>query len=172
MNGETDKKPEFASGTDPFEALTEQRARGLDWHLGALWFARIVVALICIWNLTAAIPFVLDPSAYVRAFELESSGPAGEIMVRGLGITFLMWQVPFLPVVRHPDRHRTCFLCVLCMQLLGLVGESIMLAHLPGGHAPLRATARRFILFDAAGLVLMALAYVVLRWKRGAGRTR
>lgn len=128
-----------------------------------LWSARLVVAAVCIWNLTAAVPFTLNPSAYTRAFELENTGLPGQVMVRGLGVAFLMWQVPFLPVIWHPGRFRACYLCVLGMQLVGVVGESIMLAGLPAGHAPLRATAQRFILFDATGLVLMALAYVALR---------
>jgi hypothetical protein len=56
------------------------------------------------------------------------------------------------------------------MQLLGLVGESIMMASLPGEHAPLRATGWRFILFDGAGLLLMGLAYLTLHRKRVLGK--
>ncbi len=142
---------------------------GRDRRSVALWTARVVVATVCIWNLTAALPFVLNPAGYTRSFELGSSGLAGQVMVRGLGVAFLMWQIPFLPVIWHPGRHRTCFHCVLGMQLVGLAGESMMLAGLPGGHAPLRATGLRFVLFDGAGLVLMALAYGALHG-RGRGK--
>jgi len=131
----------------------------------ALWAARIAVALVCFWNLTAAIPFVLDPAGYAHSFEVSGCGAGGEALVRGLGVAFLMWQVPFLPVLWHPGRYRTCYLCLLVMQLVGLAGESLMLSSLPAGHAPLRATGWRFIAFDGAGLVGMGLTYGVLHWR-------
>ncbi len=143
-----------------------QMTLGRDRRPVALWLARVVVATVCIWNLTAAIPFVLNPAGYVHSFELGGSDMAGQVMVRGLGVAFLMWQIPFLPVIWHPGRHRTCFLCVLGMQAVGLAGESLMLAGLEGGHATLRATGMRFVFFDAAGLVLMVLAYGALHWGR------
>lgn len=128
----------------------------------ALWGARIAVAVVCTWNLTAALPFVLNPAGYAHSFEVGGAGMGGEVLIRGLGIAFLMWQVPFLPVIWRPGRERTCFICVLGMQLVGLVGESIMMVVLPAGHLPLHATGLRFILFDGAGLLLMGLAYVAL----------
>ena len=81
----------------------------------------LIVWVVCIWNLTAA--------------------------------------VPFLPVIWHPGRNWVCFACVLGTQLVGLVGESLMLANLPAGRALLRASGGRFIAFDAAGLVLVGLAF-------------
>jgi len=42
---------------------------------------------------------------------------------------------PFAPVSWHSGRNRVCFACVLGMQLLGLVGESWMLANLPAEDA-------------------------------------
>jgi hypothetical protein len=132
----------------------------------ALWLARVVVLTVCVWNLTAAVPFVLNPANYTRSFEVADCGVGGEVLVRGLGIAFLMWQVPFLPVIWHPGRQRILFLCLLGMQVLGLVGESVMMAALRGEHAPLRATGWRFILFDGAGLLLMGLAYRALHWRQ------
>jgi hypothetical protein len=130
----------------------------------ALSAARAVVALVCFWNLTAAVPFVLRPSAYLHSFEVAGGGIGAEALVRGLGVLFLMWQVPFLPVIWHPGRHRNCHICVLGMQFVGLLGESIMLFTLPAGHAPLRATGWRFVFFDGTGLLLMGFAYWGL-WK-------
>jgi len=165
-------QPPGSSEAGPIPGRQGRATLGRDRHPVALWMARVAVATVCIWNLTAAIPFVLNPAGYTHSFELGGSGLAGQMMVRGLGVAFLMWQIPFLPVIWHPGRHRTCFLCVLGMQLVGLVGESLMLVGLEGGHAPLRATGLRFVFFDAAGLVVMALAYGALhgggRGKRGA----
>ena len=141
----------------------EKRVDG-SYSPAALWATRLVVAVVCVWNLTAAVPFALNPADYTSGFEV--SGVGGEALVRGLGIAFLMWQVPFVPVIWHPGRNRVCFACVLGMQLVGLVGESVMMANLPAGHAPLRATGWRFIAFDTAGLVLMGLAFGFLFLKR------
>lgn len=135
-----------------------RRNRGQRWPT---WAARGAVAAVCAWNLSAAIPFVLAPARYAPAFEVGGTG--GEALVRGLGILFLMWQVPFLPVIWNPHRHRVCFLVILAMQAIGLAGELGMLAALPAGHEALRATGMRFVAFDAAGLTLLAAAYALTR---------
>ena len=134
-----------------------------------LWTTRFVVALVCFFNLTAAIPFVANPAGHLFSFGVEGCGIGGEVLVRGLGIAFLMWQVPFFPVIWHPGRHRVCFVCVLVMQLVGLIGEILMMAGLPGGHQALRATGWRFIVFDGGGLLGMGVMYALLHLgSRGA----
>jgi hypothetical protein len=72
-----------------------------------------------------------------------------------------MWAVPFIPAILHPARNRAAFACVLAMQVIGLIGESLMLVTLPAGHATLRATGLRFIMFDGAGLISLLVAYRV-----------
>ncbi len=126
----------------------------------ALWFARIVLLAVLAANMSAAIPYVVQPDAYAAAYEL--TGVPGEVAVRGFGILFLMWAVPFVPAIWHPARNRVAFVCVLAMQVIGLVGESLMLVGLPAGHDVLRATGLRFISFDSAGLVVLALAYFIV----------
>lgn len=128
------------------------------------WAARIAVAAVCAWNLSAAVPFPLSPHRYIAGFEV--SGPGGEALVRGLGILFLMWQVPFLPAIWHPRRHRVCLRVILTMQAVDLAGELWMIATLPSGHAALRATGTRFVAFDAAGLVFLAAAFAITREAR------
>jgi len=126
-----------------------------------LWFARAAVLAVLIANMSAAIPYLLRPADYAAAYEL--TGVPGEVAVRGFGILFLMWAVPFIPAVWHPTRNRVAFVCVLAMQAIGLAGESLMLAGLPAGHAALRTTGLRFIAFDGAGLVLLLIAYRLSR---------
>jgi len=126
-----------------------------------LWFARAALLAVLIANMTAAIPYVLRPADYAAAYEL--TGVPGEVTVRGFGILFLMWAVPFIPAIWHPTRNRVAFVCVLAMQVIGLAGESLMLAGLPAGHAALRATGLRFIAFDGAGLVILLIAYRLSR---------
>ena len=126
-----------------------------------MWFARAAVLAVLIANMSAAIPYLLRPADYAAAYEL--TGVPGEVAVRGFGILFLMWAVPFIPAIWHPARNRVAFAIVLAMQAIGLVGESFMLAGLPAGHAVLRATGLRFIAFDGAGLVLLLIAYRLSR---------
>ena len=121
--------------------------------------ARVALSAVLLANLSAAIPYLARPAGYVAAFEL--SGAPGEVAVRGLGLLFLMWAVPFIPAIVHPVKYRIAFACVLAMQVIGLLGETLMLLGLPAGHAALRATGLRFIAFDGAGLSLLLIAYRV-----------
>ena len=127
----------------------------------AIWLARIALLAVLIANMSAAIPYVVQPADYVAAYEL--TGVPGEVAVRGFGILFLMWAVPFIPAIWHPARNRVAFVVVLAMQAIGLIGESFMLAGLPAGHAVLRATGLRFIAFDGAGLAILLIAYRLSR---------
>jgi len=124
-----------------------------------VWAARAAVTVVCVSNLSAAIPFVLKPEAYAPGF--EASGYGGAALVRALGLAFVMWQVAFAPVIWNP-RLRACFLVILGMQVVGLAGETWAVLTMPAGHDALRATAQRFIAFDAAGLVLLTLAYLAV----------
>jgi hypothetical protein len=119
--------------------------------------ARVALSAVLLANLSAAIPYLARPAGYAAAFEL--SGAPGEVAVRGLGLLFLMWAVPFIPAIVHPVKYRIAFACVLAMQVIGLLGETLMLLGLPAGHDALRATGLRFIAFDGAGLGLLLLAY-------------
>lgn len=69
---------------------------------------------------------------------------------------------------RQPLRFRAVAVIVLVQQAIGLAGESWLRFGLPAGHAALSASIERFILFDAAGLVLMAAAFGWLLWVKRA----
>ena len=134
---------------------------------GRVWAARIAVMLVLLGNLSAAIPFVISPERYALAFEL--SGVAGAAMVRGLGVLFVMWTVAYLPLIVHPDRHPALFGVILAQQVLGLAGESWILATLPPGHTALVAAGLHFIAFDGMGLVVLLAAFGMLRRARDRG---
>ena len=126
---------------------------------GRQWLARAALMAVLLANLSAAVPYVACPADYATAYEL--TGTPGEVIVRGLGILFLMWAVPFIPAILQPTRNRVAFTCVLAMQVIGLAGESLMMATLPPGHDTLSATGWRFIAFDGTGLVLLSFSYLV-----------
>jgi hypothetical protein len=126
-----------------------------------LWLARLLIALVMVWNLQAALVFILWPERYAPGFEL--SGVPGAAAVRGTGILFVMWNVPYLVALWHPRKYRLALGMALVMQLIGLVGESLILIVLPDGHALLGESITRFIIFDGSGLLLLAAAFWLIR---------
>jgi hypothetical protein len=132
-----------------------------------VWIGRILIGAVVVWNVQCAIAFLAAPAVYAPGFEL--SGPAGEAMVRGLGVLFLMWNVPYCVALLHPVRHRTSLYEAVAMQAIGLAGEGLILWTLGAGHPVVSSTVLRFIAFDGAGLVLLALAAWVTHGSRQDG---
>jgi len=126
-----------------------------------LWTTRFLIAIVTAWNLQAAVIFLISPGAFVHAYEL--SGVPGEAVVRGVGVLFLMWNVPYVFAAIHPLRFWLGLVFALLMQLIGLLGESYIFSTLRPEHAILRGSILRFIAFDGAGLVLLALAWLLSR---------
>jgi len=123
--------------------------------------ARILIGVVILFNLQAAAVFLLWPERYISGFELR--GAVGEAMLRGLGVLFVMWNVPYVVALWHPVRHRISLYEALAMQTIGMVGESIIYLSLPAIHDLLRASIVRFIGFDTLGLVLLAVAAWITR---------
>lgn len=126
----------------------------------ATWFARIAVGAVFAVNVWCALVFIFQPDVYASGFELQ--GIAGNVMVQGMGILFLMWNATYPPVILDPRKFRALFIVLLVQQLIGVAGETWLWLNLPQGHANLAASGLRFIVFDAAGLVVMSLAYALL----------
>jgi hypothetical protein len=120
------------------------------------WLARLLIGLVFFFNVQCAIFFLVAPQLYAASFEL--SGPAGEGMLRGLGLLFLMWNVPYAVALWNPARQRTSLYEAVAMQAIGVAGESVLLATFPVGNAVIRESIWRFIIFDGSGLVLLILA--------------
>jgi len=121
-----------------------------------LWASRLLIAVVVAWNLECALVFLLHPEVFAPGFEL--AGIPGAAAMRGTAVLFVMWNVPYLVALWNPVRHRISLGEALAMQALGLVGESFILLTLPAGHAVLHTSLVRFIAFDAAGVVLLAVA--------------
>ncbi|MEM5775876.1 MAG: hypothetical protein AAGU05_12815, partial [Anaerolineaceae bacterium] len=95
----------------------------------ATWLARLAVAAVFALNVSCALLFLLRPQDYAGGFEV--SGAAGEAIVRGYGILFLMWNVPYLPVMLAPHWQRVLFWVILAQQAIGVFGESWLYLALP-----------------------------------------
>jgi len=127
----------------------------------SLWLSRFLIAMVIGWNLQAALIFILWPERFMHGFEL--SGVPGATAVRGTGILFMMWNVPYLVSLWNPRKYRFVLGIAIVMQLVGLLGESLILLILPQGHATLHESILRFIIFDGIGLILLILAFWILK---------
>ncbi len=126
-----------------------------------LWIARGLVGVVTFLNLQAAFLFILRPQDFYGGFEL--SGEQGMAMIRGMGLLFLMWNIPYLVALIHPVRHYVSLMEAVIMQSIGVAGESLLLAALPGQHPQLQASVMRFIYFDGGGLILLLAAFILVR---------
>jgi len=128
------------------------------------WTARLLIGLVTAWNLQVAFVFIFSPSGFVPAYEL--SGIAGEVAIRGFGVLFLMWNVPYLFALKDPIRYHLALTFALLMQSIGLIGETYIYITLPTGHAVLGSSILRFISFDGMGFLLLAIAQFMVRNKK------
>ena len=83
--------------------------------------------------------------------------------MRGTGILFLMWNVPYLVALWHPVKYRLALGIALIMQLIGVLGESWTLYSLQFEHTLLKISIWRFIGFDAVGLLFLTVAFWLVR---------
>jgi hypothetical protein len=130
--------------------------------LSRLNLGRLFIAVVVSFNLQCAVLFLVSPASYAPAFEL--SGFKGEIVISSLGILFIMWNIPYLFALYHPARFRVSLIQAVLMQAVGFVGESILWLNAPIGHELMRASILRFMLFDGAGLLLLAAAFLLVNF--------
>lgn len=128
--------------------------------LRRIWPARLLIGIVFFFNVQCALAFLIAPQNYAPAFEL--SGAPGAGMVRGMGILFLMWNVPYAAALWQPMRHFFSLTEAVVMQTIGLVGETLIWLNLPVVHASARGSILRFIWFDGGGLVLLLAAWVIV----------
>jgi hypothetical protein len=125
-----------------------------------LWTARLLIAVVVAWNLECALVFFLNPGWYAPGFEL--AGVPGEAAVRGFAVLFVMWNIPYLVALWRPQRNRVSLWEALVMQVIGVIGESLILFSLPPTNAILRRSLLRFIAFDGAGVVALIGAVLLI----------
>lgn len=133
-----------------------------------LWGARFLIAIVVAWNLECALVFLLHPAAFAPGFELV--GVPGQAAVRGIAVLFIMWNVPYIVALAQPRRNKISLWEALAMQILGLMGETIIFFSLPTGHPVLYASLLRFIIFDAAGVALLLGALLLALGTKPATR--
>ncbi|MBN1231652.1 MAG: hypothetical protein JXA19_07320 [Anaerolineales bacterium] len=123
--------------------------------------ARILILILLVINLQVAFAYFLHPADYTFSFEL--TGTPGIAVVQGYGVLFIMWNIPAILAILHPQRHRSALIAAILMQVVGLVGELFILVSIPEGYPIARATIHRFVFFDSTGVVLLLFAFFLSR---------
>jgi hypothetical protein len=133
------------------------------------WIAQGLIAIVVFFNLDAAFSFMFRPDLYAQGFEI--SGIPGRAVTQGMGLLFLMWNVPYLFALAKPIKNFTSLVEAVLMQAIGVIGETILLLNLPGSHPTITSSTERFIVFDGGGLVLLIIALVITRQIRSSRKT-
>jgi hypothetical protein len=121
-----------------------------------IWLARLLIGLVLFFNIQCAFLFLWKPEVFAPSFELAEA--PGMAMVRGLGLLFLMWNVPYAVAISNPQKRRISLYEAIAMQTIALVGETFIYLTLPAAHPIPQQTLIRFIAFDAGGLAALLLA--------------
>ena len=124
--------------------------------LSRIWVARALIGMVLAINVQSAIAFFADPARFAPAYEL--SGVSGTAAIQGFAVLFLMWNVPYVVALLHPQKYRVSLYEAIAMQSIGLIGETLILSQLPVEHITLRTSILRFIIFDGAGLIALLFA--------------
>jgi hypothetical protein len=126
-----------------------------------LWISRSLIGLVLFFNLECALLFLWSPQDYAAGFGVQ--GTAGNLIVRSVGLLFVMWNVPYLVAFLQPVKHRIALIEAVAMQSIGLVGETILYLTLAPGLAAVSSTLSRFIWFDGFGLLCLGIALWLAR---------
>jgi hypothetical protein len=121
-----------------------------------LWLARLLIGLVLFFNIQCAVLFLWKPEFFAPSFELAEA--PGIALVRGLGLLFLMWNVPYAVAISNPQKRRISLYEAIAMQTIALVGETLIYLTLPATHPIPQQTLIRFIAFDGGGLAALLLA--------------
>jgi len=123
------------------------------------WIIRALIAPVVFFNLQCSFAFLIHPEGYTAGFDLYE--PTGTHMIQGLGLLFLMWNIPYLVALLDPIRHSTSLVEAVIMQFIGVGGESLLLLRVPQEYLNLHASVIRFILFDGGGFILLLIALII-----------
>jgi len=129
-----------------------------------VWITRLLIFAVFAVNMYCIVMFIAFPENYLKAYEL--TGVPGRAALQGIGVAFLMWNVTYPLVIVRPDKFRVLYLVVIAQQIVGLLGETYILLTLPQGYDILTGNILRFIIFDAAGLVLLTLGFFLSRKRK------
>jgi hypothetical protein len=115
-----------------------------------------MIGFVTLVNIQCSVWFITKPVFFAPAYQL--AGIPGNIAIQGFGILFLMWNIPYLFATINPIKYKVSLIEAVLMQTTGLFGEAMIYLNLPNGYPLLSDSMMRFIRFDAAGLLILAMA--------------
>lgn len=130
-----------------------------------IWIGRIFICVVLLINIECAIVFIFFPGQFTSQFELD--GEVGQIVIRAMGLLFLMWNIPYIFAAIDPVKYRISLFEAIIMQGIGFFGEAIILNTISMTHQNLMISISRFTLFDGIGLALLVVsASLIFRIKK------
>lgn len=127
--------------------------------------ASILIGIVFIINIQAGLDFYFNPQKFTAAYEL--SDIPGEISVAGVGLLFIMWNIPYLFALYNPIQFKISLIQANLMQLMGVLGETALLfrfSHIE--HPNLANSIKRFIIFDSVGLLFLIVALLLVHFNK------
>jgi len=103
-----------------------------------LWIGRALIGVVLGWNVECALAFLISPKDYTPAF--GSAGAPTDVALRGIGVLFLMWNIPYLVALLQPRWHRLSLYEAVAMQAIGFSGEGLLFLSLPVDYPAMRAS--------------------------------
>lgn len=123
--------------------------------------ASILISIVFVLNIQAGIDFYFNPHKFTAAYEL--TGIPGEISVAGVGLLFIMWNIPYFFALYNPIKFKISLIQANIMQMVGVIGEIALLFRFSHEqHPQLTNSLLRFIIFDSVGLLLLFLALLLI----------
>ena len=123
------------------------------------WIVRICFTFVFVVNVHCALSYIINPAAFAPGFDLPLE--TGSVAVAGMGVAFLMWNATYPAFIVSPKRFTILGWVILIQQIIGLVGETIIYFSLTASSHMAAMSIQRFIAFDALGLVLMGISFLV-----------
>jgi len=112
--------------------------------------SRVLIGSVVFINIQAAISFFINPAIYAPRYELE--GLVGQSVIKGYGVLFLMWNIPYIIALYNPIKYKVSLYESVAMQFIGLIGESVIFWQLSPVFQTLHSSILRFIIFDGFGV--------------------
>ncbi len=131
-----------------------------------IWISRILVGIVFFVNMLCAFQFIIQPALYIYQFDL--SGEQGIVVMRSIGILFIMWNVPYAIATINPIRFKVALISALIMQFIGFLGESYIYLNIQS-LTNTKLSILKFMYFDLAGLMILMLAYLLISRRMNHG---
>lgn len=139
------------------------------YHQVRLWLSRFLILIVTGWNIQAAIFLFL--SGHTLSNTLGFVGSSGRLLVSGIALLFIMWNIPYIVAAYNPYRYRISLFEAIAMQAIAFIGETILYLKMSDLPPELTQTLQTYMLFDGSGLVFLCAAAALVHVKTADARS-